>query len=98
LRNCQGGGLETAAPPTDLMAQGAGRKRGVSKHLPALGDVSAWERPLRPLRVGGWEVAELQKREATPLKTNGCEQNCIVPGKRPEALSAPSEVRHAAPG
>src|SRR5258707_15188384 len=58
--NRQGGGFGTAAP-TDLMAQGAARKRGVSKHLPALGDVSAH---------GMIGVAARNKAVVDPTKTN----------------------------
>src|ERR1700734_50632 len=46
IRNSQGGASERLRP-TDLMAQGAARKRGVSKRIPALGDVSAHGNVLR---------------------------------------------------
>jgi hypothetical protein len=46
IRNSQGGASERLRP-TDLMAQGATRKRGVSKRIPALGDVSAHGNVLR---------------------------------------------------
>jgi hypothetical protein len=72
-RNCQGGHFGTAAP-TGLMAQGAARKRGVSKHTPGLGDVSAHGNVLRDapsalLRTRCLGVAMARKWRRKPLKS-----------------------------
>jgi hypothetical protein len=67
-------GLRNGCAPTDLMAQGAARKRGVSNDTPALGDVSAHgsvlrDAPLALLRTRWLGVAMARKWRRKPLKS-----------------------------
>jgi hypothetical protein len=86
LPNCEGGSFETAVRPHGPHGS---RSRAEARRLEASSSSrrrqcigASFEAASRRLSTRWLGVAEPQKSEAKPLKTNGREQNCTVP---PEA-------------